>query len=527
MIWGSVGFATIAVSTGLSFTRAGAGAKMSAGEKAFSDRGLDYEVAVRLGADFSQGTFRFQYRKGGKLLFNKFRSEDKSRHWIDPSGSPLQAWGLDEVPVSPEPLGRDDLLVITEGEFDRIAVAQIGQTYHLSVPNGTSGRRTDGPRRVSEDRGFSWLWTPDEKLIPQIDQFSKILLFTDGDEPGTILRDELAMRIGQERCWFLPYPEGASFKDANDILRKWGADGLRKALAAFKPMRPGHVMDLYDVPKTGPQTAYSTGWNWMDDHLKLVRPELMVVTGVPGHGKGAWIKALCSNLAYKHGLRTCFLVPEDPPHRVRRDLYRFALHKLASPTRYTPEEAKAFVQQHFRIVLPPADENISIDFVESEMAAAALHHGCQVFCLDPWNEVSHEMGSLTETQYIEQTVVKLKQTARRYNLILIIAAHPRKVDQGQIPDLYKINGSANWYNKCDHGVIIHRLENPRTQALTDIANIIIQKSKDHETMGRPGKVLAKLAVNRFDYVHVEEPDDDGQAVASAPAPAQDDDEIPF
>lgn len=489
-------------------------------ERAFSERGLDWELAGRLGATYRPGQFRFAYRKAGKLLFTKIRTDDK-QFWIEPAGEKLVMWGLDEVPVFPE--RPEGALVITEGEPDRIACMQAAAQYVLSVPNGTSGRRTEGARLVSEDNAFAYLWGKDERLIPEIDQFNKIILFTDADDPGCILRDELALRIGEARCWYIPYPENSKCKDANDILLRWGAETLQRAIAAAKPMRPGRLVSLADIPPRQFTQNYSTGWEWMDERIRLVRPEMMVVTGIPNHGKGAWTKALCAHLAFRHKLRTAFLVPEDPPHRVRRDIRRFALHKFSTETAYNTAAADEFLREYFHISIPDEDVGITMDFVVAEMTAAALQHNCQVFVLDPWNEVSHDMGKLTETQYIEQAVVRLKQVARRYRLILIIVAHPRKVPAGMEPDLYMINGSATWKNKCDHGVIIHRMTRSNGE-LSDCADIIVEKSKDWETMGQPGRVFAKLHRERFDYMPVTDPDEAGLEEPDRPAA---DDGIPF
>lgn len=499
-------------------------------EKAFSDRGLDLELASKLGADYQPGKFTFSYRKGGKLLFEKYRLDEK-RFWIEPAGAKLEFWGLDEVPVLPA--RPKEPLVITEGEFDRIAVLQAVGGYALSVPNGTSAQRTRGPRLIAEDSGYAYLWGRDERLIPEVDQFDKIILFTDGDEAGMILRDELALRLGEARCWFIPYPEGTRHKDANDILRKFGPEVLQRAVTAAKPMRPGNLVSFSQLPPHRFEQALDTGWSWMDKHLRVIRPELMVVTGIPGHGKGVWVRALCANLAVRHNLRSALLTPEDPPHRIKRDLRRFAHYALKTETGYDQKRAEAWLENSFRISTPRDDEDITMAYVEGEMASAALHHNCQIFVVDPWNEITHNLDGLTETLYTERALVRLKRAARRYGLLLIIVAHPRKVLAGQEPDLYSISGSANWKNKADHGIIIHRLEDVNddgegTGDLLPETHVIIEKSKDHETMGLPGRVLAKLNKETFDYVPAEAVmlNPGPEVVANQPAKIADED-IPF
>jgi twinkle protein len=132
------------------------------------------------------------------------------------------------------------------------------------------------------------------------------------------------------------------------------------------------------------------------------------------------------------------------------------------------------------------------------MASAALHHNCQVFVLDPWNEVDHNMGRLSETLYIEQSIRYLKKRMRKYGLILIIIAHPTKLNDGGEPTLYTISGSANWKNKAEHGIIIKRSTDENGN-MSNTVEICIEKCKDHETMGIPGKVYAEFVVDHCDY----------------------------
>ena len=89
---------------------------------------------------------------------------------------------------------------------------------------------------------------------------SRILLATDNDAPGRVLAEELARRLGPERCWLVswsvpPAPGSpavldaglqaaapsdgaagaASYKDANEVLIAAGPSGVRACLAAAVP----------------------------------------------------------------------------------------------------------------------------------------------------------------------------------------------------------------------------------------------------------------------------------------------------
>lgn len=457
--------------------------------QAFENRGLDPETATKLGASFRNGRYLFDYMKDGVLLFRKVRTQDK-QFWLDPSGKPLQFWGLDEVPLLPS--RPEEALVITEGEFDRIAVVQAAGGYALSIPNGGDGTRTTEEITSDEDSRFRYLWQ-DGKIIPQVEQFNKIILLTDDDETGLILRDELALRIGESRCWYVTYPEGC--KDANDVLKGHGAETLRMMLMRSKPIRPGHLVKPSDIPPRATSTIYSTGWSFMDPHLLLERPELVVVTGEPGHGKGQFIRCLAFNLARAHGWRTAFLAQEDPAHRVKRDMRRFALNQTPYANQQDQAVAKEWIDQHFRVSIMPEDEPVTLEMVEAEMESAALHHDCQMFALDPWNEVEHRLNrGENETQYIERALRQLLRKMRRLNLVLVIAAHPTKLNESEKATLYKISGSANWKNKAQHGIVIRKQSD-----LTNDVEVVVEKSKDWETMGKPGSAWLEFDRDKCDY----------------------------
>jgi twinkle protein len=462
--------------------------------KAFEERGLDIEIAAQMGAAFRNGTWRFEYRNQGELRSTKIKTLDK-RFWFEPKGQPLQLWNIDslrELPSKPK-----EALALTEGEHDAIAVAQTCRGIHVaSVPNGSSGKRSQGQVLVKDDSDFTYLWGTDQKLIPEIEQFDKIVLATDGDEKGIILRDELALRIGEQRCWFLTYPAGC--KDANDVLLKHGEDALRELIAGAKPMRPGYLVKPSELPPRRAKNVYSTGLGFLDRHIMIERPELFVITGEPGHGKGQFIRVLAFQLAESQGWKTGFLTPEDPPHRLKRDMHRFALRNVQHHTREAIQKAEEWCDAHFRISQPPEDDPITLDILLQEMETAALHHDCQVFVCDPWNEVYHDYGRLSETQYVERTLMLLKRKARRCNLLLIIAAHPKKIE-GKPASLYDISGSANWRNKCDHGLVVYRPSKDSSSV-----QLIIERCKDHETMGIHGDKWMLFDRSRCDYSEVPE-----------------------
>jgi twinkle protein len=96
------------------------------------------------------------------------------------------------------------------------------------------------------------------------------------------------------------------------------------------------------------------------------------------------------------------------------------------------------------------------------------------------------------TDYIARSIRALKRFARQYGLVVIVVAHPTK-DVGRDGKarpvtLYDVEGSAHWFNKCDHGVVITRVPD------THVTEVYVAKVRLQET-GEIGTV--KLRFDRF------------------------------
>ena len=114
-------------------------------------------------------------------------------------------------------------IVVVEGEMDKLALEQAGIKNVVSVPDGAPGKVKDGPVPApEEDRKFEYLWNCRAALDP----VSRIVIAVDADAPGQALAEELARRLGKERCFRVTWPEGC--KDAGEVApsgRRSGAEG--------------------------------------------------------------------------------------------------------------------------------------------------------------------------------------------------------------------------------------------------------------------------------------------------------------
>ncbi|KAL3616798.1 hypothetical protein CASFOL_039192 [Castilleja foliolosa] len=163
----------------------------------------------------------FPYRQNGQLVGCKYRTVEK-RFWQVKNMKKV-FYGLDDIAEADE-------IIIVEGEIDKLSVEEAGYYNCVSVPGGA-------PQTVSlkelpsieKDTTFQYLWNCKDYF----DKASRIIFATDADIPGQALAEELARRLGKERCWRVCWPkkdEVSYFKDANEVLVNLGAEALRDAI---------------------------------------------------------------------------------------------------------------------------------------------------------------------------------------------------------------------------------------------------------------------------------------------------------
>lgn len=483
-----------------------------------SERKIPIETAVKFGATEIDGRLAFTFfSPSGELLYNKIRipqadgAKSFRRDRSDVKSEMFNAGCLGEK-CSP-----DDILIITEGEIDALSFLSIGCPFVVSVPDGAQlSKPGEGDIDPGQDKAFGYLWDG-RRLRPEIAQFRRVLLAVDDDEKGAILRDELAVRLGRNKCWWIRYPEGC--KDANDVLRKYDPDTLSDALAAIEPIVPSRLVPFSSIPESGYRERYRSGWIGLDPFLMIVPPELIVVTGHPGSGKSQFTLALVANLANRHGLKGAVLQFEDNVERNRADLITYARAHVEGLSATVDADgvvtqapanamdlARQWVDRHFITIAPSEDLDASTDYtltwLQEAIEEAATRHGVKWIVIDPWNELEHIWGRGTnEASYTNDALRTIKKLARRFRLAIIVVTHPSK-EGGKIKEisemsLYDIAGAAAWKNKADHGIIIHR---DMDQGFTYVK---IDKSKNHTVMGKPGIVKMRYEATAATYKFLE------------------------
>lgn len=253
------------------------------------------------------------------------------------------------------------------------------------------------------------------------------------------------------------------------------------------------IMGLYE---RGMKGGVSTGWPALDWHYTVKPKQWTVITGMPSAGKSALLDAMLHNLAVTHGWRFAITSAENQPlerHAAQlMSVYAgepFGKGDIPRMSVKTAERAMEWLDRHFVFVLP--DEGGST--VAGILERVHWVHEQQPLngvVIDPWNELEHRRpAGMTETEYVSQSLTRMRRFARSNDLHLWLVAHPTKLQKDPrtqnypVPTLYDISGSAHFRNKADMGLSLWRdLTNEKSPV-----QINVQKVRYREC-GRPGMV---------------------------------------
>ncbi|KAE9599195.1 putative DNA helicase [Lupinus albus] len=454
---------------------------------------------------YEQIAIAFTYRHNGALISCKYRDINKV-FWQEENTKKI-FYGLDDIE------GESDIIIV-EGEMDKLAMEEAGFRNCVSVPDGAPPKVSPEELPPQEkDTKYQYLWNCKD----QLKQASRIILATDGDQPGQALAEELARRLGKERCWRVRWPRkrgDVNCKDANEVLMYLGPRALKEVIenAELYPIRGlfsfrdyFDEIDSYYHRTLGYELGVSTGWNNLNEFYNVVPGELTIVTGVPNSGKSEWIDALLCNLNQIAGWRFVLCSMENKVRDHARKLLEKHVKKPFFEARYGEnvermsveefQQGKIWLNDTFHLIRCEDDSLPNVKWVLDLAKAAVLRHGVRGLVIDPYNELDHQRPpNQTETEYVSQMLTLIKRFAQYHGCHVWFVAHPRQLHHwvGGPPNLYDISGSAHFINKCDNGIVIHRNRDPDAGPI-DQVQVYVRKVRN-KVAGTVGE--ASLLYNR-------------------------------
>jgi len=429
-----------------------------------SSRGISQATADKMGLfaankffsklDRQSDAIGFPYHRDGKLVAVKYRSfPDKA--FTQDSGGAHDFFGLDL-------LEKGKPIIIVEGEIDCLTLMELGIPNVVSVPSGAPIKVADGKIKPEEDKRFSYLWNAEEFLVAA----PYVTLATDQDVAGQALAEELARRIGKDKCRLAKFPT----KDLNELFLA-EPSSVKSVLVAAQPYPVSGLSEattyeerlnsLYD---RGTGKGLSTGYPSVDGVYTVVPAQLTVVTGYPSSGKSNFVDQIMVNLARDNewSFAVCSFENQPEIHISRlMEIYtkkRFFDGK-ARMTQLEKDEAFKWVNDHFIFIDSQGEEPSTLDSILERAKIAVKRMGVRGLVIDPYNYIDLPRET-TETDAISQMLTKVQKFTKAYDLHTWFVAHPAKVNRTGVeqprPDGMSISGSMAWWAKTDCGLTVHR-----------------------------------------------------------------------
>lgn len=337
----------------------------------------------------------------------------------------------------------DGRLIITEGQLDSLSVAAAGYANAVSVPNGKNG--------------FTWLPNCREWIEKN---FKKIIVFGDYENGEISLLDRIRSEFDMPVLSVRP-ADYLNCKDANDLLREYGPEEVRKAvenaeisgLEGIKDISEVEPFDIEKVERT------PTGFPSLDMVCGgLMTTRLYILTGKRGQGKSTVASQMIANVLKGSKFNVLAYSGEFPNNVFQDWLFRqmsrhehFYKHNTGSfGMQYQlSKERQQHLKDKYKNRLYMIDDCYCGDIL-SQIERAVKCLNIKVVLIDNLMSLVSRMDGVKDMFLMQSKVAnQLAAMARRLNVCVILIVHPKKGSDREDDALDAISGSADIVNACD------------------------------------------------------------------------------
>lgn len=348
-------------------------------------------------------------------------------------------------------------LLICEGEPDCLSAIEAGFKNAVSVPLGSSN--------------LHWI---DENL-EWLDQFESIIICADNDDAGVKMQKECVPRLGSWRTKVVDIPAipigntERVTKDLNEILYVCGKDKVLELILDAKDSLVPSVADLSDVEPTEYEDVdgVTTGLKAIDDELmRLFFGTLTIVSGQPGSGKSSLLTQLaCNSLDNDIGT---WLFSGELPNGVEKSWFNYifagprnitdAISRRGNPYKKISTTTLAEINKTYkgRWHIYRDDYDNTLDKLIASMTDTVRKYGARCLILDNFMCIDTETSE-EELRSQTDTIKKLIEFAKKYQVAVILVCHPRKMDAGTNVGIYDIAGTSNIVNLAHRTIGLRRV----------------------------------------------------------------------
>jgi archaellum biogenesis ATPase FlaH/5S rRNA maturation endonuclease (ribonuclease M5) len=347
-------------------------------------------------------------------------------------------------------------LILVEGELDCLSVIESGIKNVVSIPLGAQNSKW-----LSEN--FDW-----------IDQFEKIVVWFDNDAPGINARKEACARLGTWKTYFIDLPKEIEkngtpvlVKDANEVLYRFGKQKVLDIIDSAQEVPIANIVDLYDVGEFDIETAqgiYSSSKELGTYIYKYLLGTVLILTGRNGNGKSVFLNQEFVAEPLNQG-RNIFMYSAEMGRPILKSWIELVLAgrnnvKLVNETIHKIDGvAKKDIREWYkdRIFVYDNDKDLSADSILDRLETVVRRNGVQVAILDNLLTIDLPIPQGSDIwQEQKKFMVRLVNFASKYNIFIVLVAHPKKTAEFRRLTSDDIGGPGALANLAHYVLSIHR-----------------------------------------------------------------------
>jgi twinkle protein len=351
-------------------------------------------------------------------------------------------------------------LVICEGEIDCMAVIESGYSNAVSVPFGAGN--------------YHWI----EENWDWLEQFENIIICSDNDDAGTKMQKEVVYRLGSWRCKIVNIPPSfkkedgtrVKIKDLNEVLYYYGKDKVIDLIINASDTPISSITDISDIEDVDLDKidGVNIGIEAIDKELmRLFYGTLTIFTGSPASGKTSLLYNLaCQSLEQGKGV---WIFSKELPAAMTRNWFNYIMAGRRNLERYETREGTEFykvkntaknnISKHYsgRWFVYRDDQPTDLKSLLVSAEETVRRFGVKTIIVD--NLMTIDMGANENNEFLKQTEVikELISFAIKFNVAVILVAHPRKLAVGTEVSMYDISGTANIANLSHRTIGVARV----------------------------------------------------------------------
>lgn len=385
------------------------------------------------------------YDDADNLTFVKYRKtnfdpeKDKNKEWCFANTKPI-LFGMDQCNLE------NKTLIMTEGQIDSLSVAEVGYENAVSVPTGV--------------KGFTWV----PYCWDWLQQFETLIVFGDREGDNITLLDDMTARFNG-LVKHVRLEDYKDCKDANDILRKYGREQVKACIDNAVPVEIKEIKDITEIKRVNISDLekFDTGIEGLNRVIGgFYMGQVVLLTGERGKGKST-LASQFGTMAVKSGYNVFFYSGElldwyfrtwidlqvAGPDHINGIRNPYGDYDYSVDGNVYPDMEKWYGGR-----MKIYDNNIVQDDEHDDLLKTIVktitRYSCRVIFID--NLMTAMDDNLSADLNRQQTafVRELTHIAKRFNVLIFLIAHPKKVQNGKSTFTNDdVSGSSNITNLVD------------------------------------------------------------------------------